>query len=241
MSSSPPSFRMLIGRHTCSRPADFSEGEGGRKFSQVTSKEPLAATTLLGISLFAVGVATTNPPDISGNWHGDDWGHVSLTQTAPGEYAGTYTDTVTKEKGPARLLSSRVPHERRQWHPCEQGDDDQAGIFHSASPTKRFAAPQQPTPNRESIPPLPRWPILSGVKPRTALRHVQSCSATESPLAARSTLMAAATNRLRQSAGRPFRRCTRPRCRPGSARQGLPEETAAGRRARRRRGLRPQQ
>ena len=59
--------------------------------------------TLLFISLFAVGVVSTSPPDISGTWHGDDWGQLTLTQTSPGEYTGTYTDTVAKEKGPGKI------------------------------------------------------------------------------------------------------------------------------------------
>ena len=68
--------------------------------------------TLIGISLFAAGVVSTAPPDISGNWQGEDWGQVTLTQTAPGEYSGTYTDTVAKEKGPGKidLKWSRIEH-----------------------------------------------------------------------------------------------------------------------------------
>ena len=101
--------------------------------------------TLIGISLFAVGVIDSPPPDISGNWQGEDWGQVTLTQTAPGEYTGTYTDTVAKEKVPGKidLKWSRIERRyqrhlargrgrpfRRPFHPaCGQRDsrrtDDQ--------------------------------------------------------------------------------------------------------------------
>jgi len=82
-----------------------------------------ALLTLIGISLFAVGVVPTSPPDISGNWQGEDWGQVTLTQTAPGQYTGTYTDTVGKEKEPGKIDLKWSRIERRfngAW--CE-GDD----------------------------------------------------------------------------------------------------------------------
>ncbi len=87
----------------------------------------LAMLTLLGISLFAVGVLSMNPPDISGNWQGDDWGQVTLKQTAPGEYTGTYTDTVVKEKGPGKidLKWSRIEH--RFYGTWREGEDDRFG------------------------------------------------------------------------------------------------------------------
>ena len=87
----------------------------------------LAMLTLIGISLFAVGLVSTNPPDIVGKWQGEDWGQVTLTQTAPGEYAGTYTDTVAKEKGPGtiKLKWSRI--EGRFNGTWREGDDDRFG------------------------------------------------------------------------------------------------------------------
>ncbi|MGA2255233.1 MAG: protein kinase, partial [Thermoguttaceae bacterium] len=76
-------------------------------------KGTLAMLTLIGISLFAVGVVSTNPPDISGNWQGEGCGQVTLTQTAPGEYSGTYTDTVAKEKESGRIELKWSRIERR--------------------------------------------------------------------------------------------------------------------------------
>ncbi len=82
---------------------------------------------LLGISLFAAGVVSTNPPDISGNWQGDDWGQIKLTQTAPGEYTGTYTDTVAKEKGPGKIDLKWSRIERRYNGTWREGEDDRFG------------------------------------------------------------------------------------------------------------------
>ncbi len=83
--------------------------------------------SLLGISLFAAGVVSTNPPDISGNWQGDDWGQVTLTQTAPGQYTGTYTDTVAKEEGPGKIDLNWSRIEQRFNGTWREGEDDRFG------------------------------------------------------------------------------------------------------------------
>ncbi len=83
--------------------------------------------TLLGLSLFAVGVVSTNPPDISGNWQGEDWDQVTLTRTAPGEYTGTYSDTVVKEKGPGKIELKWSRIERRFNGAWREGDEDRFG------------------------------------------------------------------------------------------------------------------
>ena len=83
--------------------------------------------TLIGISLFAAGVVSTSPPDISGNWQGEDWGQVTLTQTAPGEYTGTYTDTVAKEKGPGKIDLKWSRIERRFNGTWREGESDRFG------------------------------------------------------------------------------------------------------------------
>ncbi len=91
------------------------------------TKGTLIMLTLLSISLFAAGVVSTSPPDISGNWQGEDWGQVTLKQIAPGEYAGTYTETVAKEKGPGKidLKWSRIEHRfNGSWR---EGEDDRFG------------------------------------------------------------------------------------------------------------------
>ncbi len=68
--------------------------------------------SFLGIGVLGMFLAqATAPPDIAGRWSGEGWGQVVLTEIAPGEYAGRYTETVGKEPGKIELKWSRI--ERR--------------------------------------------------------------------------------------------------------------------------------
>jgi uncharacterized protein (TIGR03067 family) len=78
--------------------------------------------SLIGISLFAVGVMSP-PPDISGKWQGEDWGQIALTQSAPGHYTGTYTDTVVRDKGPGKIELKWSRIERRFNGTWREGED----------------------------------------------------------------------------------------------------------------------
>lgn len=78
---------------------------------------------LIGISLFAVGVLSIDPPDIAGQWTGEGWGQVTLTQTAPGQYTGTYTDAVAKEKEPGKIDLKWSRIERRFNGTWSEGED----------------------------------------------------------------------------------------------------------------------
>ena len=59
--------------------------------------------------VFAVGVLSfvallaSYPPDISGNWAGEDWGDVVLKQANSGEYSGTYREINGSRTGEIRL------------------------------------------------------------------------------------------------------------------------------------------
>jgi hypothetical protein len=53
----------------------------------------VAVIIALGYRGGAAFMTATEPYDIAGNWTGEDWGNIVLTQTAEGEYAGTYSDT----------------------------------------------------------------------------------------------------------------------------------------------------
>ncbi|MGA2258286.1 MAG: serine/threonine-protein kinase [Thermoguttaceae bacterium] len=67
-------------------------------------KAAIAAIAVFLIGFLGVLLAkATDPPDISGHWQGEGWGQVTLNKTAPGEYSGTYTDTVAKEKEPGKI------------------------------------------------------------------------------------------------------------------------------------------
>ena len=83
--------------------------------------------TAIAITLVAAGVVSTNPPDISGNWQGEGWGQVTLKQTAPGEYTGTYTETVAKEKEPGKIDLKWSRIECRFNGTWREGDDDRFG------------------------------------------------------------------------------------------------------------------
>ncbi|MCY2968008.1 MAG: hypothetical protein NT069_30995, partial [Planctomycetota bacterium] len=72
---------------------------------------------LLGVAL----LQGTDPPDISGQWAGDDWGQVELIEKRSGEYEGSYTDTIGGQSGELRLKWSRI--ERRFNGTWREGDD----------------------------------------------------------------------------------------------------------------------
>ena len=85
-------------------------------------KGAIAMIATLGIALLGMFLMqATEPPDIAGQWSGEGWGQVVLKQTAPGEYAGTYSDTVGKEPGKIELKWSRI--ERRFNGTWSEGDD----------------------------------------------------------------------------------------------------------------------
>ncbi|HEV3436813.1 MAG TPA: protein kinase, partial [Gemmata sp.] len=57
-------------------------------------KGVIAMFAAVGIVLLgAFGWQSSEPPDISGQWTGEDWGAVVLKKTNTGEYTGTYTET----------------------------------------------------------------------------------------------------------------------------------------------------
>lgn len=77
-------------------------------------KGTIAMITTLGVALLSMSLMqATDPPDIAGQWSGEGWGQVVLTQTAPGQYTGTYTDTVGKEKEPGKIELKWSRIERR--------------------------------------------------------------------------------------------------------------------------------
>ena len=86
-------------------------------------KGTIAMIATLGVALLGMALMqATDPPDIAGQWSGEGWGQVVLNQTAPGQYAGTYTDTVgKKEPGKIELKWSRI--ERRFNGTWSEGED----------------------------------------------------------------------------------------------------------------------
>jgi hypothetical protein len=73
------------------------------------------------IGLFAVVLSAAAPPDIAGEWSGEEWGHVVLKKTSGGEYTGTYSETIGKPPGQIYLKWSRI--ERRFNGTWSEGED----------------------------------------------------------------------------------------------------------------------
>ena len=89
---------------------------------KILFKGTIAMVSVLGIGLLGMLLAqATAPPDIAGHWSGEDWGQVVLTEIAPGEYAGRYTETVGKGPGKIELKWSRI--ERRFNGAWSEGQD----------------------------------------------------------------------------------------------------------------------
>ena len=84
-------------------------------------KGVLAMLAALGIGLLGIFLLSTEPPDIVGDWSGEEWGHVVLKKTNDAEYTGTYTDTFGKQPGEIQLKWSRI--ERRFNGTWREGDD----------------------------------------------------------------------------------------------------------------------
>jgi|GEM_PF-2176351 len=89
-------------------------------------------TSRMGVALglFAFGLfgllpaAAAQPPDISGSWHGPEWGDVELTPSGTETYAGSYTDTFGKRPGEIRLTWSLV---ERRFHGTWREASDRFG------------------------------------------------------------------------------------------------------------------
>ncbi len=84
-------------------------------------KGVLAMIAMLGFGLLGFTLLTAAPPDISGEWSSEEWGHVVLKKMNDAEYAGTYDDTFSKQPGAIQLKWSRI--ERRFNGTWREGDD----------------------------------------------------------------------------------------------------------------------
>ncbi|HUE71775.1 MAG TPA: serine/threonine-protein kinase [Pirellulaceae bacterium] len=73
--------------------------------------------SLLGMFLWQ----SSEPPDIAGQWSGEEWGQVVLKKTSDAEYAGNYSDTFGKQPGEIQLKWSRL--ERRFNGTWREGGD----------------------------------------------------------------------------------------------------------------------
>ncbi len=58
--------------------------------------------------LGAIMLSAAEPPDIAGQWSGEDWSIVVLNQTIPGEYTGTYIENGGTKPGTIQLKWSQI-------------------------------------------------------------------------------------------------------------------------------------
>ena len=84
-------------------------------------KGVLAMIAALGIGLLGMFMLSATPPDIAGQWSGEEWGQVVLKKTGDTEYTGTYSATAGKPRGEIQLQWSRV--ERRFNGTWREGED----------------------------------------------------------------------------------------------------------------------
>ncbi len=81
----------------------------------------LVMTAALGVGLCGMFLLSGEPPEIAGEWLGEDWGHIVLKKSSDAEYTGTYSDTVGKQPGKIQLKWSRI--ERRFNGTWREGED----------------------------------------------------------------------------------------------------------------------
>ena len=84
----------------------------------------MLATLTAGLLGF-LPLVLPDPPDISGEWTGPEWGQVVLKKITDKEYTGTYADTFGKEPGDIQLKWSWV--EQRFIGTWKEGDDRVGG------------------------------------------------------------------------------------------------------------------
>ena len=146
--------------------------------------------------LGAFMLSAADPPDIAGQWSGEDWGTVVLNQTSPGEYSGSYTENAGTKPGRIQLKWSQI--ERRFNGTWREGEDrfgelsvrlvgDEIRGAHTTDPKSKInpARPQladltwtrgaaKPVPPREAAIAAPAQPLdLTGLyqTPASAVRQ----------------------------------------------------------------------
>ena len=121
-------------------PASLARSRSSRFFSGAGRKTGVIAVMIaLGFGLLGMFLwQATNPPDITGKWHGDGWGDVELIHQALGQYKGGYTDTFGNQPGTMELKWSRV--ERRFNGTWQEGKDGFGDVSLRHSDDRIFGA-----------------------------------------------------------------------------------------------------
>ena len=115
----------------------------------------LAITALLAGWLGMFLWQSTAPPDIAGDWRGEDWGHVVLTESKAGTYTGTFADNAGK--GELQLKWSRTERryngswQRSKAHRGKLSVRLVDGKIRGAWTTKRAPETEPPTPRLSDL------------------------------------------------------------------------------------------
>jgi serine/threonine-protein kinase len=104
-------------------PAALAKSAASRRWGRVVRrfKIPLVATAALAIALLAAFFLAAPPPDIAGDWEGEEWDKVVLKKSSDGEYTGEYTGAVAKTPGEIHVAWNRI--EGRFNGTWREGDD----------------------------------------------------------------------------------------------------------------------
>ena len=95
-------------------------------------------------------LSSADPPEIAGVWFGEDWGTVVLNRANPGEYTGSYSESVAAKSGEIQLKWSQT--ETRYNGSWREGKINSAK-FPSGSWATRFAVLFRPIPSPRPITP----------------------------------------------------------------------------------------
>lgn len=135
-------------------------------------KGGIAMIATLGIGLLGLFLMqSTEPPDIAGQWSGEGWGQVVLTQTAAGEYAGTYGGAAGKEPGKMELKWSRI---QRRFNGTWREGDDCFGELSLRLAGREIRGARTADPKAKIDPATPRLADLVWTPVETTSKHVSA-------------------------------------------------------------------
>ncbi len=116
---------------------------------------------LLGMMLWQA----SDPPDIAGNWTGEQWGAILLESTQPGRYEGTY-DGSDSRSGTVQLKWSRV---ERRFNGTWKEADDRTGKISIRLVEKELRGAWTTAKGAEAGPDTPRLADLLWVRPTAVI------------------------------------------------------------------------
>ena len=137
----------------------------------------------LGIGLLGICLLSAAPPDITGEWSGEEWGQILLTKGDAGEYTGTYSDTVGKPPGEIQLKWSRI---ERRFNGIWREGEDRFGELSLRLTGNEIRGALTTDPKSKINPATPRLADLTWIKAVTNI--AQDTAATFGPVIEREIL-----------------------------------------------------